>query len=541
MLNRERARANGRQKVPGTENSNGVDTPPSHSSPEPAKHTATTPTVRRAGSIVGNEDDRLMQKPPPTSRPRQLSAATTSGYNSSSFTRVRTSSTTTDPSATVPSILLNKRTLPDSTFTLADEYAASGSIPRRKVPPQELDLNASRPPRTRTVAHSRESLMLDDALADSDDDGMGELKPFTSPKQHDRQRGFSSSTKELLAFLAEGPPESRENSLSALTAVPKKSGRLQKMISRITLASDTVKPPRKLTIGSGDPSSRSMTNLSPLANRPVPPRYPTSTASSEHGFTDQAETHLRQRAQSHVQKPLPSWDGKSMERELSGPSVPRLSAGTEEVSTTPVPVISRITLETDVSKHAQPTEPPSSSTSLSPPTASVTVPVRVETTGTTSKPAVQHPPSSPPPIVPQRVSSKTASPLHPKVAPTPASPTPSPPSSMLEHAREMRTMLEHATSAAECRVLVDMFLARSKLIANAAPLQALAAPPPPRDSGTNGLETTIVELLLGDGEPDVQHEISSDSRSSEPVETPLKIEDALRLSTNRLAEPSEPR
>lgn len=542
VLNKEKARANGRQRAPPTtEKSNGSDTPPSHSLPEQTKRTSgPTPSIRRVGSIIGSEDDRLMQKPPPTSRPRQLSAATTSGYTAPSSTRTRASSTTTDSAAT--SMFLNKHTLSESNAALADQHPASGSIPRRRVPPHELDLNASRSSRTRTVAHSRESLDLEAIMAGSDDDDMGELKPFASPKQ----RGFSASTKELIAFLAEGPPEltPSENSLSPLSPTTKKSGRLQKMISRITLASDTVKPPRKMTVGSVDPSSKSMTNLSPLANRPIPPRYPTSgppsAASSERGSANQVGPLPRQRAQSYIQKPLPSWDRKSMEGEASAPAAPSLPSGMEEVrprTITPVPVISHRTLEVDNSQHIQPIGSPPSSTLLSPPATSAIAPVHV-----TPTPAVQVPPSTPPSIVTQRVSSKTAS-LAQKSALAPASQAPSPTPSVLEHAREMRTMLEHATSAAECRILVDMFLARSKLVADVNNSQALAASPLPRDSGANGLERTIVELFLGDGELDVQHKILLDSCSAEPDESRVTAADAPYpiSSTNRLADSREPR
>jgi hypothetical protein len=443
-------------------------------------------------------------------------------------------------------MFLNKHTLSESNSALADQRPASGSIPRRKAPPQELHLNVSRSPRTRTVVRSRESLDLEDIMAGSDDDGMGELKPFASSKQHDRQRGFSTSTKELIAFLAEGPPEltPSENSLSPLSMTPKKSGRLQKMISRITLASDTVKPPRKMTVGSGDTPSRSMTNLSPLANRPVPPRYHTSgspsATSSERGSADQAGTQPRQRAQSYIQKPLPSWDVKSMEGEVSAHSIPSLSPGMENPrrTTAPVPVISQRTLEIDISQHAQPIDSPPSSTLLSSPATSVPVPVRVEAADATPTPAVHGPPSPSPSVVPQRVSSKTSSPLRQKVAP--ASQTPSPAPSVLELACEMRTMLEHATSAAECRILVDMFLARSELVVDVDDLQAFATAPPPRDSG---LERTIVDLFLGDGELDAQDKISLDSRSAEPAETPLGVADtAFPIpSANSTAESSEPR
>ena len=517
--------------------------PPSYSPSEPVKRTnGPTPTVRRVGSTVGSEDDRSMQKPPPTSRPRQLSAATT--YTAPSFTRVRASSTTTDPSTAVSvsnSSFLSKHTLSESNTALADQHSASGSIPKRKAPPQELNLNVSRSTRTRTVARSRESLDLEDIMSGSDDDGIGEMKPFVSQKQHDRQRGFSTSTRDLIAFLAEGPPELTPREGSSLSPTPKKSGRLQKMISRITLAGDTVKSPRKTTFGSGDASSKSMTNLSPLANRPVPPRYPTSgppsATSSERGFVDQVGTYPRQRAQSHVQKPLPSWDGKSTERETLGSPVPSCSPRMEgaPLRTSPVSMVSQRTLETDMSQHTRPTElSPSSSASL-PPIPSITVPIRVETTDTSA--------TSPPlPTVPQRVSSKAASSVRQKVAPAPTPQTVASVPSVLEHARELRTMLEHATSAAECRILVDMFLARSKLSVDVANLQDLAAPSPPRDFCVSGLESTIVELFLGDGDlgdsdPDIRHRISVDSRSTELAETPLEVAGAI-LSTPSAASPT---
>ncbi|KAG9317319.1 hypothetical protein JVU11DRAFT_1517 [Chiua virens] len=547
VLNKEKARMSGRQKTPlKTEKSNGFDAPPSHSSPEPVKR---TPTIRRVGSNLDIEEDRLTQKPPPTSRPRQLSAATASGYTISSLSRVRASSTT-DPSAALSTTLLNKHMLSESNSALADHRSVSGSTPKRRAPPQELDLNGSRPLRTRSIARSRDSVDVEESVAGSDDDGMGELTPFASPKHRDRQRGFSSSTRELIAFLAEGPPEPTpsENSLSPLSPTTKKSGRLQKMISRITLASETVKPPRKMTVGSGDASSRSMTNLSALANRPVPPRYPTSTqspaVSSESGFTDQAGAQPRQRAQSYAQKPLSTWDGKSIEGETSSPSATSRSHEIDDVTlkTTPItPIVLQKPVEVDVSQHVKPAKPPPSPTLLTPPVPSVTIPVRVEAADATPAPAVQSTLSPPPPIVPQRVSSKTSSLLCQKITPHPAAETLPPAPSVIEHARELRTMLDHATSVAECRILVDMFLARSRL---APDLRTSVTLPPPRDVGdsANGLERTVVEMFLGGGE-DVEDKPPFDTSSAEPAESQLRAADTAcpPLSIIKLTEPSEPR
>jgi len=89
-------------------------------------------------------------------------------------------------------------------------------------------------------------------------------------------------------------------------------------------------------------------------------------------------------------------------------------------------------------------------------------------------------------------------------------------------------MLENATSAAECRVLVDMFLARSKLALDVTSSRAPTVPPPPRDSGVSGLEKAVVELFLGDDGLDVQHKLSLDFHREKPGEISLDATDAPR-------------
>lgn len=531
-LNKEKARANGQQKAPQkTEKSNGIAP---HSSPEQTARTSgPTPTVRRAGSIIGTEEDRLLRKPPPTSRPRQLSAATASSHIAPSFTRIRASSTTTDSSTAVSSTFLSKHMLSESTSALSDQRPASGSVHRKK------DVDISRSSRMRSTMR-QESLDLEDG---SDDDSMGELK---SPKQSARQRGLSANTRELIAFLAEGPPEfTHDDSLSPFSTTSKKSGRLQKMISRITLAGDTARAPRKMTIGSGDSSSKSMTNLSPLANRPVPPRYPipvpSSAVSSERDSADQAVTHPRQRAHSYIQNPYTTYDGKYMEGDAAASPVPSLAPGTEEgpIDTiSPVPATFQKRLEIDIPKQVQPIKSSPSPTPLPTPAISTSVPVRdIEAADAIPRPTVQLSPL--PPAAVQRISSKTSSPLRKKVVPSPNSQTSPPALSTLEHAREMRTMLEHATSATECRILVDMFLARSKLIADVTDLRALTTIPLPRDPCANALEGAIVGLLLGDGEPDVEEKCPVVPRS-EPGEPRFEAVDGPCTSLAHKAEPSDP-
>ncbi|KAF8842678.1 hypothetical protein BDN67DRAFT_965340 [Paxillus ammoniavirescens] len=505
---KDKARTYGRQKLAAkTEKLNGAETPPT-ALPELTKR-ASKPIIRHVGPTV-IEEDPTTQKPPPTSRPRQLSAATATGYSAPSLTRVRASSTSNPSTASSNMVPPKQPSRSESNPFPAPPGSAPGSIQRRKAPPQELDINSSRPPRTRTIARHRESLDLDDVMGVSDDEDLPGLKPPVATKQHDRQRGLSTSAKELIEFLAEGPPES-PSSENSLSPTREKSGRLRKMISRITLtsANESTKSPRKLTLGSKDATSKSMTNLSPLANKPVPPRYPISgrspSTSSERGSGDQEVPGSRQRAQSFARKPVPAWNAKSEEPDAPAPSIPSLTLGMEGVPLTtgsPGAVVSKKASEGDISKHVRAVVKPSP-----PPTTSVCVDQPTPTPALTPTPPVVQPVSTPSPLLPvvlERVSSKAASVVGPK--PPPAPQTPSLPLSAFEHARDMRRMLAHATTADECRLLVDMFLTATKLVADAAELKSLAATPSPQDSGvmesTSHLESTVVGLFLGDSQPE---------------------------------------
>ncbi|KAF9226758.1 hypothetical protein BS17DRAFT_502768 [Gyrodon lividus] len=486
VLKKDKGQTNGRQRVATkTGKSNGAETPPTASSPEQTKR-GTKPF-------------------------RHLSAATASGYSTPSFTRTRASSTS-DPSTTISNMFPPKQpSRSESNPFSTPPGSAPGSIQRRKAPPQELDINASRPPRTRTVARNRESLDLDDVMGISDDEDIQTLKPPVPTKQHDRQR-LSAGARELIDFLAEGPPEPPANE-NSLFPTPGKSGRLRKMISRITLT-ESSKSPRKMTLGSADASSKSMTNLSPLANRPIPPRYPTSgppsSTSSERGSGDQevSVSGSRQRTQSFARKPVPSWNAKSGEPVTPVPPT-SLSPRTEAVpprASSPGTVVSKKASESDLTKHVLPVKPSPLPTPVSRSATSTCANSPTPTPAPT--PSIVQPASTPSPSLPvvlECVSSKAASVVRPQpLAPT--SPTPSLPPSVFEHARDMRRMLAHATSADECRLLVDIFLTRTKLVAGTAEPTSLAATPSAQHSSAgesaSHLEKTIAGLFLGDSEPD---------------------------------------
>jgi hypothetical protein len=94
----------------------------------------------------------------------------------------------------------------------------------------------------------------------------------------------------------------------------------------------------------------------------------------------------------------------------------------------------------------------------------------------------------------------------------PATSSPSIPPSVIDHAHEMRRTLSHATSATECRLLIDIFLARAGLVADSSELDALVPIPltPESAAKESRMENAIVQLLLGGDEefsdPPVQSE-----------------------------------
>lgn len=135
-----------------------------------------------------------------------------------------------------------------------------------------------RPPRTRKIQRNRESLDLDDIMGDSDDERPAvdtQSKPAAS--RNGRPMKVSASTRELIDFLAEGPPDFPQppfpTSPPSLDGGKQRgSGRLQRMMSKLSMGnsdksktSESPSRPRRVTLQ----SKPSITNISPLANRPI--------------------------------------------------------------------------------------------------------------------------------------------------------------------------------------------------------------------------------------------------------------------------------
>ena len=502
-LNKDKARFNGRKNPPKPSPHKDSISAEVLLTPTTSDHLkrATRPSLQHVESI--HEIEEPIVKPPPTSRPRQLSAATTSEYSPPSTARARSASSA-DPMAVGPTPYSPPR-VPRSDLGSSQKLPNSmpRSVPqkRTKTVPHGADFNSSQPPRTRTVARNRESLDLDDVMGGSDDDE--EPEKLKSPPNH---KGISASARELIDFLAEGPPESPVTSPPANSlSIPKKAGRLQRMISKITLNgnekvrsdNDSGKSsPRRTDHPIPLLPNKSLTNISTLANKPVPPRYPTdlpSATSSEFSTSaDNTVSDHRDRKQSFSRKPVPPFEPKAPPPD---PSIPTSAPGTGTADVSPpvppvpvnftAPVISKRVLENDTQSQRGSGESSSSSGVVEAPVPSTSK----------SKPHTVQ--------APERVSSKG---ILSQVVKRSGQPRPTSPSSIspsvINHAHDMRRLLSQSTSAIECRLLVDIFLTRAGLVGDSLELQALSSTPvaPETVALESQMETAIVELLLGGDE-----------------------------------------
>ncbi|KAG2042121.1 hypothetical protein BDR03DRAFT_889447 [Suillus americanus] len=518
-LNKEKARFNGRKTSLQSSHKDSISSEVllAPTAPDQPKRT-TKPSLRHVDSIHEDDEIQPIAKPPPTSRPRQLSAATASGSSPPSSTRARSASSA-DPMVLKPTTFPPPRpphSSLGSSLKLPNLTPSNVQQKQTKSVPHGLDVNQSRPPRTRTVARNRESLDLDDIMGGSDNED--ETEKLKSAPCYNPQRGISASARELIDFLAEGPPEpptSPTNINSGYLMTPKKTGRLQRMISKITLnGNEKVRSdnesgkssPRRPDAPTPLLPNKSLTNLSSLANRPVPPRYPadlpSAISSESRSSVDNALSDHRVRKQSFSRKPVPPFDPKTTSPDSPVPtSAPGMTV--VDVSSPVPPVPTSFTVPTTskrVFEHNSVSKCGSGDSS--------SAVARVEASRSSSEsrmPTVQAPERSSSRVVLSHLAKRPAQ-------SSPVTSLPSIPASVINHAHEMRRTLSHATSATECRLLIDIFLARAGLVADLSELQVLVPAPltPESVAEESQMEHAIVELLLGGNEessdPPVQSE-----------------------------------
>ncbi len=266
------------------------------SKPEPDVFSSsrTNPLPRHVDAIVEDDEDAHS----PKVRTRQGSVATppTTSFIPPVPTRSRSVST----SSGIPSHSSRKPSRNTSITAAPSAFPRSTNTPDMMVQsrdlrgPRALDNNGfggngGFPARTRVRQRNRDSLDLDDVMNGSD--GEEEQEPSqpvrqpprspSTPKRANGTAAVSAKTRELMDFLAEGPPEPpvsnhgrdlmnflaegpQDFSSSANdSAKPKSAGRLQRMIS-------------KLNLGNGEKAKSPVEPVrvvQPIM-QPIPPRPP---------------------------------------------------------------------------------------------------------------------------------------------------------------------------------------------------------------------------------------------------------------------------
>ncbi|PPQ66726.1 hypothetical protein CVT26_009527 [Gymnopilus dilepis] len=503
--------------------------------PPSSRTNAQRPSLRHVDSIIEDEEEHTS---PPKGRPRQASVAATSAPSlPTAQTRSRSVSTSGAlRSPTRKPVRVPSPKVAPSSFT-------PPPVPTTNMMQQQsrqFKDNGGFPARTRKIQRNRESLDLDDVMNGSDDEHDENVpavppQPVRTPSTPRRQGAppVSAKTRELMDFLAEGPPEPplsksgrdmvnflaegppdyASSAVSLDTSKPKGAGRLQRMISKLNLGngektkggSDTPKSPQTKQ---PPPSNRqavispkpSYGTLSSLANRPIPPRpprppRPISPPSSPHNSSDENKSMTP--AHRPHQDVSYSREGSSVERSISEKPSPVV---------TPAPTPQTPPTRADV-KPVSPASTPNHSVGHgsarnehAPPAKEILTEAR--------------------PLVPVRTTSASS----PVRKPVPAIVPPVTPSISETDVRDMQRLLTSATTADECRLIVDMFMVRNGIPREPkAPAVPYPSPSPsvakhtPSSGGELTLENSLVELFLGgSAAPELASQLPSAQEAQEP-------------------------
>ncbi|KAJ7129197.1 hypothetical protein C8R44DRAFT_776139 [Mycena epipterygia] len=520
-----------------------TDGHPDSSSNPPSRANGRRPSLRHVDSIVEDEEE-IPSKSTPTPRrnnitsPNLPSTSTTSISSTSSKAALPRQSSrsnlTSPPSETSPPLPM--------------------SYPKRGPSgPAGFDADPF-PVKTRRIQKNRESLDLDAVMAGSDDDEDAEPAPAPAPAPRTPSKTpstpkrnpsspptVSASTRDLMNFLNDGPPEPKVSAagremmnflaqgppdhgtissggVSSIENGKKSSGRLQRMMSKLAMGTseksrsqpsedfgrgNKMMPPTTpvrstMPPGQGIPHQTSYGNLSSLANRPVPPRpppvQPISPPSSP--TEDEYQSSTRSRKASAPQPGTPRRVMPTWEQQMADTQAPPVFPKAENVEngngngytngngnySRPTNGYAKSGANGVVDEQASSRGPPLRVTAVSdagrrgPP-----------------KPAIQTTSSTSP-------TSRKPTPVAAPAAPPPPAPAPL----MAEdHARDMRRLLAKATNADECRLIFEMFIAKSGLGLEPAsydvpyPSPSSSDTHPSREPSEVTLELSLVELFLG--------------------------------------------
>ncbi|KAL1944100.1 hypothetical protein VTO73DRAFT_3285 [Trametes versicolor] len=420
--------------------------------------------------------------------------------------------------------------------------------------------------KTRRMGRNRESLDLDDIMNGSDnDEALAEAEvpqpapvpiptPMRSPSTPRREAVPSSprtphvsrAAQDLIAFLEAGPPEepaynpSMNASVISFESSKTRSGRLQRMMSRLTLGGSKEslngsipEEPRGL---SRKASSRGIGMTSP------PPSYKPSSLASKRSMTDVAVPHhypnvivatppprpVLQTAAAILAEP-PSTSSSHTSREDVSSQTPSLTRRTtrkavptfEDSAISPSSSVAHDDGRSpvNVNGHRNSARDPDrastpSSTTVRKPVALNGHPVKIDTSEGSLHPHSITSPAS------ERKSLRSHSKAESGYASRSASRSPVTPSEPLPSAPaapaippsdvdDLRRLMGSATNADECRLLVDMFLAKNGLASKTLAASEPAVPQSPvvsleealalATAGNDDIERGLVALFLGGG------------------------------------------
>jgi hypothetical protein len=460
------------------------------------------PLTRPVDAIAEDEEEPSFPPVSPTSGIVPFTNQSTRRADTSQFDttgRTRTISTSQIQTGTSQNL-----------FRKNSSFSAKASIPvsqKRSAPgPNPLELS-DRPNRTRKV--QRDIIDMDlGAIMNGSDDEKADSRTLSSFKTP-RHPKISKTARDLIDFLDEGPPVdfAPPPPQSPAASSLRSRGRFQRMMSKLTgspsnerLREDGAKlrkggvtnsafnntnPPqtpikRVPTVVVATPPPR----LQPAAQQVTPPNSPPAV--------NQDPLRPVQRRTS-VRKKVPPLDPELETSKLGPPSTSASLAASSE----------RRRSSTITNGSGQPNGVNEARKLPSPPSSSPELESRTrgspDTITSDEKIVFRRPTPTPPTKV-----------VDEAVAPAPLPVTIRPPSPLQRtelsldaiHAQNLRQLMSTATTADECRVLVDMFLARVGFpvdrSTNADPYPSPVSSTDPSDVE---LEGSVIETLLGGGSP----------------------------------------
>jgi len=409
--------------------------------------------------------------------------------------------------------------------SLSAKGSLSASQKRSPHGPGPLELS-DRPNRTRKVQRDISDMDLDDIMNASDEEKAESrtLSSFKTP----RPAKISKSARDLIDFLDEGPPADPtppHPPQSQVASSPKSTGRFRRIVSKLTgsssnerLREDAAKLRKPGPTGSVLNVTNGTTNLpqSPVKRVPTvvvatpPPRLqsiPQQVTPPDSPPTVNHDSLRPVQRRTSVRKKVPPVDPDLETSGLSptSPSTPRVVSN--EYSR-PLALTNGNGQLNRVDEVHKPVSPPSSSPEPPEPRA------RADTIASDEKIAFQRPtPTSPTKIT---VETATPTPVSLPVTIRPPSSQHTESSLNAAHAQNLRQLMSTATTADECRVLVDMFLARVGLpVDRSTNMDPYPSPISSTDPSDVDLESSVIETLLGG---------DSSSSPSTPVHSALPSE-----------------